>query len=78
MFGVRPVTPKRAASGLSSTRASGHASGSGRFGLKISDHHPEEHDPESWAGYIHDEVMEAIDGTPGLPESGGPITWVEL
>lgn len=28
---------------------------------KVSEYAPEENDPESWAGYIHDEVMEAVD-----------------
>ncbi len=49
-----------------------------RLRVKISEYHPEENDPESWAGYIHDQVMEAVDAAPGLPEPEGPLTWVEL
>lgn len=50
------------------------------YGLraKVSDYHPEDGDPDSWAGYIHDEVMEAVDAAPGLPDPRGAVTWVDL
>ena len=48
------------------------------FWAKVSDYHPENGDPDSWAGYIHDEVMEAVDAAPGLPNPTGAVTWVDL
>lgn len=50
------------------------------YGLRatVSDYHPEDGDPESWAGYIHDEVMEAVDAAPGLPTPTDAVTWVDL
>ncbi len=50
------------------------------YGLraKVSEYHPEQGEPDRWAGYIHDEVMEAVDAAPGLPAPDGAITWVDL
>jgi hypothetical protein len=50
------------------------------YGLRarVSDYHPDEGDPGKWAGYIHDQVMEAVDADPGLPQPEGEITWVGL
>ena len=50
------------------------------YGLraKVSGYDPERGDPESWSGYIHDEVMEAVDAVPGLPDPAGTVTWIDL
>jgi hypothetical protein len=50
------------------------------YGLraKVSGYDPEEGDPESWSGYIHDEVMAAVDAAPGLPAPTGAVTWIDL
>jgi hypothetical protein len=50
------------------------------YGLraKVSEYHPDEGDPDRWAGYLHDQVMEAVDADPGLPDPMGAITWIDL
>ena len=45
---------------------------------KVSDYHPEEGDPDSWRGYIHHQVMEAVDADPSLPAATAPVTWIDL